>query len=78
VQAYDAKSYLPQRGKKKHHNQPSSSSTPIEKMFVQMGDIMQKIINEVKKGGIQFIDHTTSLLRVHAIDVQSICLFQGE
>ncbi len=64
--------------KKKDHNQPSSSSIPIEKMFVQMGDIMQEIINEVKEGGIQFIDHTTSLLRVNAIDVQSICLFQGE
>ncbi len=32
-------------------NQPSSSSTSIEKMFAWMGDIMQEIINEDKKGG---------------------------
>jgi hypothetical protein len=34
-----------------------------------MGDIMQEIINEVKEGGVQFINHTTSLLRVIAADV---------
>jgi hypothetical protein len=34
-----------------------------------MGDIMQKIINEIKEGGDQFINHTTSLLRVIATDV---------
>jgi hypothetical protein len=39
-----------------------------------MGDIMQKIINEVKEAGVQFIDHTTSLLHVIAIDVRGICL----
>jgi len=55
--------------KKKDHNQPSSSSSPIEKMFVQMGDIMQEIINEVKEGGVQLINHTTSSLHVNAIDV---------
>jgi len=38
--------------KKKDHNQPSSSSTPMEKMFIQMGDTMQEIINEVKEGGV--------------------------
>jgi hypothetical protein len=37
--------------KKKDHNQPSSSSTPTKKMLVQMGDIMQEIINEVKECG---------------------------
>jgi hypothetical protein len=60
--------------KKKDHNKPSSSSTSMEKMFARMGDIMQEIINEIKKGGVQFIDHTTSLLRVIAIDVRNICL----
>ncbi len=55
--------------KKKDHNQPSNSSTSMEKTFVRMGDIMQKIINEVKKGGVQFIDHTTSLLHVIATNV---------
>jgi len=60
--------------KKKYHNQPSSSSASMEKMFARMGDIMQEIINEIKKGGVQFIDHTTSLLRVIAIDVRNICL----
>ncbi len=39
-----------------------------------MGDIMQEIINEVKEGGVQLIDHTTSLLRVIAINVQGIRL----
>jgi hypothetical protein len=34
-----------------------------------MGDVMQEIINKVKKGGVQLIDHTTSLLHVIAIDV---------
>ncbi len=44
--------------KEKDHNQPSSSSTPTEKLLVQMSDIMQETINEVKEGGVQFIDHT--------------------
>jgi hypothetical protein len=57
---------------KMDHNQPSSSSTPMEKSFVRMGDIMQEIINEVKEGGVQFINQTTSLLRVIAINVPSI------
>jgi hypothetical protein len=35
---------------------------------------MQKIINEVKEGGVQLIDNTTSLLRVIAIDVRGIRL----
>jgi hypothetical protein len=60
--------------KEKDHNQPSSSSTPMEKTFAQMGDIMQEIINEVKEGGVQLIDHTTSLLHVIIRNVQSICL----
>jgi len=34
-----------------------------------MGDVMQIIINEVKEGGIQFIDHATSLLHVVASNV---------
>jgi hypothetical protein len=55
--------------KKKNHNQPSSSSISTEKMFAQMGDIMQEIINEVKEGGVQLIDHTTSLLHVITTDV---------
>jgi hypothetical protein len=37
--------------KEKDHNQPSSSSTSIEKAIAWMGDIMQEIINEVKEGG---------------------------
>jgi hypothetical protein len=60
--------------KKKDHNQPSSSSTPTEKTIVRMGDIMQEIINEVKEGGVQLIDQTTSLLRVIATNVRSIRL----
>jgi hypothetical protein len=35
---------------------------------------MQEVINEVKEGGVQLIDHTTSLLHVIAIDVQGTCL----
>jgi hypothetical protein len=64
--------------KEKDHNQPSSSSTPTEKMLVQMGDIMQKIINEIKEGGLQFIDHTTSLLHVIATNVRGIRLSKAD
>jgi hypothetical protein len=39
-----------------------------------MGDIMQEIINEVKEGGVQHINHTTSLLRVIVTHVGSIRL----
>jgi len=60
--------------KNKDHNQPSNSSTSMEKMFARMGDIMQEIINEVKEGGVQLIYHTTSLLCVIAIDVWGIHL----
>jgi hypothetical protein len=35
---------------------------------------VQEIINEVKEGGIQLIDHATSLLCVVASNVQSIHL----
>ncbi len=59
--------------KEKDHNQPSSSSTPMEKALVQMVEIMQEIINEVKEDGVQLIDHATSLLRVIAY-VQGIHL----
>jgi hypothetical protein len=55
--------------KEKDHNQPSSSSTSMEKALAQMGDIMQENINEVKEGGVQLIDHTTSLLCVIATKV---------
>jgi len=64
----------PNMEKEKDHNQPSSSSTSTEKSLARMGDIMQEIINEVKKGGVQLIDHTTSLLPVIAIDVRGIRL----
>jgi hypothetical protein len=47
----------------------AGSSTPPEKMFIQMGDIMQEIINEFKEDGVQLIYHTTSLLSIIAIDV---------
>jgi hypothetical protein len=63
--------------KEKNHNQPSSSSTPTKKTLVRMGDIMQENINEIKEGGVQFIDRTTSLLRVIATNVQNICLFRA-
>jgi hypothetical protein len=39
-----------------------------------MDDIMQQTVNEFKEGGVQLIDHITSLLCVIAIDVQGICL----
>ncbi len=60
--------------KEKDHNQPSSSSTSTKKTFARMGDIMQEIINEVKEGGVQLIDHTTSLLRVIVTNVRGIHL----
>jgi len=34
-----------------------------------MGDVMQKLINEIKESGVQLIDHTTSLLRVIATNI---------
>jgi hypothetical protein len=59
----------PNAEQKKDQSQPSSSSTPTEKTFAPMGDIMQEIINEIKEGRVQLIHHTTSLLCVIAIDV---------
>jgi hypothetical protein len=50
----------------------------MEKVLVQMGDIMQENINKVKEGGIQLIDHTTSLLHVIATDVRGICLSKAK
>jgi hypothetical protein len=41
----------------------------MEIVLTQMGDVMQEIINEIKEGGIQLIDHATSLLRVIASNV---------
>jgi hypothetical protein len=38
--------------KKKDHNQPSSSSTPTKKVLAWMGDIIKKITNEIKEGGV--------------------------
>jgi arginine deiminase len=60
--------------KQKDYNQPLSSSTPMEKELAWMGDIMQEIINEVKEGGVQFINHTTSLLHVIVTNVWGIHL----
>jgi hypothetical protein len=37
---------------------------PWKKCLLEWVKEMQEIIIEVKKGGVQFIDHTTSLLRV--------------
>ncbi len=39
-----------------------------------MGDIMQEIINEIKEGGVQLINHTTSLLCVIPTYVWDICI----
>jgi hypothetical protein len=47
----------------------AGSSTLTEKTFIQMSDIMQEIINEVKEDGIQLIYHTTSLLCVIGINL---------
>jgi hypothetical protein len=44
-------------------------NAPMEIVLTQMGDAMQEIINEIKKGGIQLIDHATSLLHVIASNV---------
>jgi hypothetical protein len=34
-----------------------------------MGDVMQEMINKVKEGGVQLINHTISLVHVIATDV---------
>jgi hypothetical protein len=54
--------------KEENHNQPSSSSTPTKKTLDRMGGIMQEIINKIKEG-VEFINHTTSLLHVIATNV---------
>jgi hypothetical protein len=41
----------------------------MEIVLTQMGVVMQEIINEIKEGGIQLIDHATSLLYVIASNV---------
>ncbi len=46
----------------------------MKKTLAQMGEIMQEIINKVNKGGVQLIDHTTSLLHVIVTDVRGIRL----
>jgi hypothetical protein len=46
----------------------------MKKTLVQMGDIMQEIINKVKERGVQLINHTISLLHVIATDVRGIRL----
>jgi hypothetical protein len=60
--------------KEKDHNQPSKFIHPHGKSLAQMDDIMQEIINEIKKGGVQLIDHTTSLLCVITTNVRGIRL----
>jgi hypothetical protein len=74
VWAYDTNDISPSVEKKKDHNQPSNSFALTKKMIVQLGDIMQEIINEVKEGGVQFIDHAKSLLGVVATNVQGVHL----
>ncbi len=39
-----------------------------------MGAVMQEIMTKVKEGGVQLIDHTTSLLHVIATNVHGIHL----
>jgi len=58
----------------KDHNQLSISNAPKKRALAQIGDVVQEIINEVKEGGIQLIDHATSLLCVVTSNVQSIHL----
>ncbi len=58
----------------KDDNQPSISNAPTKKALAQINDVVQEIINEVKEGGIQLIDHATSLLCVVASNVQNIHL----
>jgi hypothetical protein len=51
------------------HTNIVTTLTPTKIALAQMGDVTQKIINEVKEGGIQLIDHATSLLCVVASNV---------
>jgi hypothetical protein len=74
VWAYDTNDISPSVKEKKDHNQRSNSFALTKKTIVQLGDIMQEIINEVKEGGVQFIDHVKSLLGVVATNVQGVHL----
>ncbi len=56
-------------GEKSNINLPSNLKTPTHKTFMHMNGIMQKILDEVKEGDVQFIDHATSLLHVVASHV---------
>jgi hypothetical protein len=47
---------------------------PYEESFWSNGWHMQEIINEVKEGGVQFIDHIASLLCVIVTNVWGIHL----
>jgi hypothetical protein len=51
------------------HKNVVTTLAPAKIGLAQMGDVMQKIINEVKEGGIQLIDHATSLLCAVASNV---------
>ncbi len=51
------------------HTNVVTTMAPTKITLAQMGDVMQRIIDEVKESGIQLIDHATSLLCVVASNV---------
>jgi hypothetical protein len=53
-------------GGKSDINLPLNLKTPTHRTFMHMNATMQKILDEVKEGDVQSIDHATSLLHVVA------------
>jgi len=60
-------------GEKSNINLPSNLKTPTHRTFMHINIVMQEILDEVKEGDVQFIDHATSLLHVVASHVQGMC-----
>jgi hypothetical protein len=53
-------------------NDTINSSTPMEKVFVQLVTIMQKIINECREGDVTLCEHATSHMKVLACNICNI------
>jgi len=55
-------------------NDTINSSTPMEKAFVQLVTIMQKITNECIEGDVTLCEHATSHMKVLACNICNIRL----
>ncbi len=51
-----------------------SSSTLMEKVFVELVTTMQEITNEYKEGDVTLCEHATSYMKILACNIHNICL----